>query len=155
MKIIVKRLSNVDKEELSKYLVKVDKDFSPALSDYHSDLIKYAEQLLEKGIVWLSIVDNQSVGMIAVYANDTENKNAYLAILSTIQQYRKLGVAQKMMTVLLEYLCTTKMQKIRVRSNNPSAIYLYKKNGFIESGEEYVKGKHKFWLECDINNKIL
>ena len=105
-------------------------DDSFVVKDYFKNVIKnknnillcYEEDTIIKGYIFFKIIN-------------TNNNNGYLIDgLYVIEEYRKNGIATKLLESGLNILNDTNVKfiDINVLSNNKSAINLYKKFGFNE-----------------------
>ncbi|WP_276911946.1 GNAT family N-acetyltransferase [Hallella colorans] len=155
MNVLMRKLlfTPIHMKEMVSYLKTVDGDFSPPLSKQQPDLEKYAEKLLTKGDVWEAMVDNQSAGMIAVYANDIKNKFAYLSLLSVKSTFRNHGIAKLMLDEVFRFVRKKGMRTFCLESNNPIAIQLYEYLGFRISKEICVGDEKKMLMECTLKDQ--
>lgn len=104
----------------------VDKTFPVALSAQRN-LDELADKILTLGhgaLAW----NGEVMGGISWYDNDVEV--AYINILAVLPQYRRLGIARK----LLEYVfgqMPDRIRWVRVRTRNLGAFSLYEQCGFV------------------------
>ncbi|MBE7036418.1 MAG: GNAT family N-acetyltransferase [Ruminococcaceae bacterium] len=128
---MIRQLTNVDKEVLTRYLKQVDQDFPIPLSE-KVDLEEYSDKILLNGIGFVHIVEENIAGAILFYANDLETKMAYISVLSVSSAYRKRGIAQGLLTTCLQKCEAMGYQTICLHTHktNYGAISLYEKNGF-------------------------
>jgi ribosomal protein S18 acetylase RimI-like enzyme len=73
--------------------------------------------------------------LIAAYCNDLEKRIAYVTSVSVIKEHMGKGVASNLMHQCIKHMNDLGMSQIslEVASDNPSAIRLYEKCGFISS----------------------
>lgn len=123
----------MDKKTLMEFLQKVDKDFTPYLSQ-KTDLSAFGDRLLSYANLFVSRAENGEIkGLVALYANDFVKRYAYIPLLAVAPEYRKQGIARKLMNEAIEYvkkLGTEKMQVIGIHTSNPIAFDFYKELGF-------------------------
>jgi len=132
------KLGTENIKELTIYLLEVEGDFTPPLfqrildkSDAKS-INDNANKLLSKANVFSFLDNNIITSVIAIYANDFTNYNAYIPILSVNKKYRGLGLASKLLEVSIKCASKNDMKQIYVRTwtDNYIAISLYEKFDF-------------------------
>ncbi len=123
----------MDKNVLMEFLQKVDKDFTPYLSQ-KTDLSSFCGKMLDNAKLFVSYAANGEIkGLVALYANDFTKKYAYIPLLAVAPMYRKQGIARTLMDSALEYvrgLGTEKIRIIGIHTSNPIALQFYEKLGF-------------------------
>ncbi len=84
-------------------------------------------------IGFCAIIDNDVVGYLSCHAICDE---ANLNNIVTDKNYRRKGIANKLLTRLVNHLKYKDVTRLylEVRSNNLAAISLYEKTGFIKNG---------------------
>lgn len=130
MKPVIMELSELN--EVYKTIHSFDSEFVPTLSERGLDLKAYAQKLYEFALVYTLNIDNTESGFVAFYANDLNQKTAYLAQIAVKSHAIKRGFGY----LLLKHAMETskregmKNMKLEVYSHNYTAIEFYKKNGF-------------------------
>ena len=123
----------MNKKVLMEFLQKVDKDFTPYLSQ-KIDLSSFCDKMLANAKLFVSCSTNGEIkGLVALYANDFTKKYAYIPLLAVAPMFRKQGIARTLMDSALEYvrgLGTEKIQIIGIHTSNPIALSFYEKLGF-------------------------
>lgn len=123
----------MDRELLMEFLYKVDKDFTPCLSQ-KTDLSAFCDRLLNHANLFASQDgDGKIKGLVALYANDFVKKYAYIPLLAVSPEYRKQGIARRLMNEAIGYvkkLGTEKIQVIGIHTSNPIAFDFYRELGF-------------------------
>ena len=78
--------------------------------------------------------ENKIVGACFFYCNNTVDGIAFLTLMGVLKEYRKNGIANNLLNMMIIYCRHKKFKKIRLytRNTNTSAIKLYKRNGFYE-----------------------
>lgn len=120
------------------YLQEVKDDFSPPLSQRISensnvkDINEYCEKLLSKANVFATFDRNKIVGVIAIYTNNRIKREAYIPILSVMNNYKGRGIASRLLETAVSCAHENKMKIVHVKTwpENKNAISLYKKNKF-------------------------
>ena len=123
----------MDKNVLMEVLQKVDKDFTPYLSQ-KTDLSAFGDRLLNHANLFVSKDEKGEIkGLVALYANDFVKKYAYIPLLAVAPEYRKQGIARMLMNEAIDYvreLGSEKIQVIGIHTSNPIAFDFYKELGF-------------------------
>ena len=135
------------KDVLLDFLKELDGDFHPPLSE-KTDLESFADKMLDNAVFFYELSDSGSIkGLIAMYANDYEKQYAYIPLLAVSPRYRKLGIANRLLSATLQYIASLKgkINTIGIHANNPVAISLYQKIGFkckeTINGRSYLEFK--------------
>ena len=121
------------KNEIENLLKEFDKDFTAGLLLRIDDLSKYAEKLFLNAINKVAIENNQIVGFICFYCNDTEKKIAYITQLCVKNTFRNKGIGSELISDCIEYCKNLKMKilKLEVANTNKNAFHFYMKKGFV------------------------
>jgi len=89
---------------------------------------------------WVAEVDGRIVSMIVVWLFVAE---AHIATLATHPDFRRQGIAKKLLAHALQYLISEGAQSsfLEVRASNAAAQEMYRKFGYKESGrrQHYYK----------------
>jgi len=82
---------------------------------------------------WVAEADGRIIGMIVVWLIVAE---AHVATLATHPDFRRQGIAKKLLSHALQYLSSEGAQSsfLEVRANNTAAQEMYRKFGYKESG---------------------
>ena len=115
--------------ELYQFLKEIDEDFSPNLSS-KVVLSEYAEKIQNKAKLIIDIDNNIIRGLVVLYCNDLDNKNAYISLVGVKKDYRGRGIARNMMKEAIQVAKEGGMKILGIHSNNPLALNLYKSLGF-------------------------
>ena len=117
---------------LLEFIKKVDSDFTPALSD-RIEIQDFANKLIHNAEFFCIVDDQDRVGaVVALYANDYENKYAYYPFVATLSSLRGRGLASSLMQESLDYLheLSGNIRCAGIHTNNRIACHLYEKMGF-------------------------
>ncbi|MBO5539826.1 MAG: GNAT family N-acetyltransferase [Muribaculaceae bacterium] len=139
---MITQLDNIPENviRLSYYLHQIDNDFGIPLS-HKTELNAYASKLITKGIVIVSVENNEINGLLAGYNNDTVNGCAVISILSTRSDCRGRGISRLLVDKMIEICHMSSMKKIIVDSINPIAVSLYQSCGFKIVGQDHIEGR--------------
>ena len=118
------------------YLVDVDEDFTPPLSE-RVEIKRYAEKLSSNAINVFVSINTQDIAHAAFYANDMSQSRAFLTSISVKSAARGRGVSDALMKDILLRSMKAGMTEIflEVDATNTGAIRFYRKVGF-----EFSKG---------------
>lgn len=95
--------------------------------------------------------EEKLIGLVSSYFNDRKRYHAYINSVSTESAFTGKKIATKLMKMCLDYAHENKFKKIglEVTANNPGAIHLYKKFGFLE----IAKKNHTLHMEKNLSGK--
>jgi ribosomal protein S18 acetylase RimI-like enzyme len=136
--MIIKRLLLSELSLLSDYIKHVQFDFDPPLferinkrSDVNT-IESYALKLLTKGNVFTFLEQEIIVAIIAIYTNNSNDKEAYIPLLSVKKEFSGKGLATLLLERASNCAIENNMKVIYVKTwmGNKNAIALYKKNGY-------------------------
>lgn len=65
-------------------------------------------------------------------------KKAYITSVFTDEEYRCNGIQNELMKMSLDFLKSIECKKIELDADNPHAIKLYQKFGFVKDNEKYI-----------------
>lgn len=118
---------------LMEFLQKVDKDFTPRLSQ-KTDLSSFCDKLLANARLFVSYSDDGRIkGLVAIYANDFTRRYAYVPLVAVSPECRSQGVAKALVYMAVAYvkdLGRDNIQTVGIHTSNPIALALYRKLGF-------------------------
>lgn len=103
---------------------------------YHFIQIKHIEEMVQKGEMkfWAAFEGNQMAGVIALRGNQ------HISLLFVKNQYRRKGIAGKLVSVLIAACTEMNLEKKAVTVNaSPYAVEVYKHMGFVSLTEEQKK----------------
>jgi ribosomal protein S18 acetylase RimI-like enzyme len=106
-----------------------------SIDDYANKLCKYA-------IVLLAEEKQDLIGVAAMYANDMDTKQAYLAQIGVSRSHQGMGVGKLLLSRCVEIAKKRSMttMKLEVGKNNLGAIAFYLRYGFV--AEKTVGASH-------------
>lgn len=118
---------------LCDYLNNVDEDFPIPLSE-KVNLNDFAKKIIDAGIGFYYLDGEKLAGVILFYANNKETLTSYVSVLSVDENYRKQGIAQKLLNECINYCKKLEFKHIELYTHktNTGAIKLYEKNGFVK-----------------------
>ena len=127
------KLCRVIGDEQISALLEDFKYIFPHLEDRKNNLSDYAKKLNKYGKVYCAKSNNTVFGMVALYDNNKETKEAFIALIGIKDEYRHKGLGTELMISILEVLKSEGMKslKLEVDNCNLHAIDYYKRNGFI------------------------
>jgi ribosomal-protein-alanine N-acetyltransferase len=127
------------------HLKKCDSQFIPVLS-LVVDLNGYASKIYANADRFEAWQNNELIGLVAAYFNDTVNAAGFITNVSVDNSYSGYGIASKLLSMCIDHAKTFhfKCINLEVNKNNSKAIDLYKKFQFEEFGSfnNNLKLKH-------------
>lgn len=126
-------MNNIEKNDLVKYLKKVDLSFPIPLSR-KVNLEEYADKLLEKATLCCEYKEHELVGLVAGYTDNLINNLAYIALVGVTENAQHQGIASRLVKEFCEICNKKKIDKVHLYTDttNIKAIKMYKKLGFEE-----------------------
>ena len=133
--LIVYKTNNASVSEILNFLIQCDEDFIPPLSS-RVTLNHYADKIAQKSKRFEAWHEDQLIGLVAMYCNDSENSKAFITNVSVQSAFARRGVAKKLLQQCIEHAKLNEIQQIclEVGSDNLSARRLYDRLGFNVSG---------------------
>lgn len=103
---------------------------------FDGDLNSLIEKIHKNGVCFVC-TDDEICGVIAFYANNFENKTAFITSLLIDENHRGKGIATKLIYAAESYSTECGMKKISLEVNkkNDIAIKLYTKLGYLKYDE--------------------
>jgi lipopolysaccharide/colanic/teichoic acid biosynthesis glycosyltransferase/ribosomal protein S18 acetylase RimI-like enzyme len=135
------RKKKLSKEELLAFMHSVDKDFIPTLSEQAGDLDAYSTKLCSPiaNLFFEKDDINRVKGVLAVYAKEKENPNAFITFVASGQDFRHQGVVRRLLNTTIEYCKSEGKKSVELFTHNPAAVELYKSMGFVMLEEGKMK----------------
>ena len=141
MKIFIKKAINDDINEINNMLTDLIQDERQYDDNINKNYLvkEYYEQFLEKKDSCIIVAKNESnnimgygFGFIVNYGNVYNNKVAQLDAIFIKPEYRKRGIARKIIQYFTEWSKKKQVSfiELKVCNNNKDAIKLYEKEGF-------------------------
>ncbi|WP_225748734.1 GNAT family N-acetyltransferase [Paraeggerthella sp. Marseille-Q4926] len=111
--------------------------YQPPLSTRLEDFESYVERIAQNGTTFVCKEGGYLAGGIAVYANDTASKTAFVTQLATMPGFRRKGIGTVLIARACDYSKAKGMTsiKLEVRKNNKRAMAFYKSKDFIFDGD--------------------
>lgn len=120
-----------DKKEIISVLNEF-KQILPSLKSGRVNIDDFADKILKNGHLCVFSQDQTIQGFSAFYANDTQNKVAYLTMIAVKEEYRREGIGDKLLSFVEKESKLRGMNqlKLEVSISNLGAIKFYEKHGF-------------------------
>lgn len=127
-------IKTADLNSVLTHLVKCNDNFIPRLSE-KLDIPAYSKKIVENSVTFEAWKNDELVGLIAAYFNDTNTYSGFITNVSTIKEYSGKGIASQLMKMCFNYAGENGFGQIflEVFHQNSSAIQLYKKYNFIQT----------------------
>ena len=123
-----------DANEILDMLYRFDCIF-PKLGEKAHDYNLFAQKLTQNAVVCVVKENNETCGLSAFYANDFENRVAFITLFGILPKYQRKHLGKQ----LMEYCCTESISRgmkhirLEVDLDNSRAIVFYEQNGFVKS----------------------
>lgn len=94
------------------------------------------DKLFLKGM-FIAAHRSDALRYCAFYANDAENRSAYISLIAVLPSYQNLHIGTYLLHTSLDIAVSRGMQTciLEVKKGNDAAIGFYKSNGFTLLGE--------------------
>ena len=137
-----------DESDVIDFLKKIDEIFPIPLSE-RINIEEYAKKQLTHGIVICADISGKIVGILLGYANDTQNKRAYIGTIGISAECQSKGIGKKLIDEMKQYSKTMGMNKIGLHTHktNSGAIRFYTREGFQKISELNSERKDDVYLE--------
>ncbi len=131
----IKRLNNTngDLRRLINLLRNLNDLFIPPLNSF-LNIDTYTQKLLLLAEVFVAEINNQDVGVVAVYANDNQLQRAFLSCIGVQQNFHNRGIGSSLLDAAVRAVMEKGMMQMRLEvcTQNSQLIEMYKKKGFSE-----------------------
>lgn len=129
------------------HLTKCNDDFFPILES-RVKIDDYALKIYEKAISFEAWDEDILIGLLAAYF-DERNHTAFVTNVSLLKNYKRRGIASKLILLCTDYAKQNKIKEIRleVNRNNVEAVALYRSNNFSECHSKGDQIYMKFLIE--------
>ena len=122
------KVNSSTREQISSHLKQCDNLFVPNLSSY-VDIDSYSQKLYDKSQRFEVYCDDNLIGLICAYINDSDS---FITNVSIIGEYQGKGLSNFLLDSYIEHSKSKKHEKIKleVKIENQRAISFYKKKDF-------------------------
>jgi len=112
------------------------------------DIHAYANKLIKFADMQFVVHNQNIIGFLAVYANDTQTHIAHIPIISILPGYQRKGIGKVMLSRAIALARQKKMQHLwlNVMKENYAAIHFYESMRFKISAEK----DHKYVMERNL-----
>jgi ribosomal protein S18 acetylase RimI-like enzyme len=117
--------------KISAHLRACDAAFVPPLSQRLA-IDAYSEKIVTRAERFEAWSDDDLVGLLAAYCNDSGRRSAFVTSVSVMPQWQGLGVASRLLQACIDHATTGGFQRIELEVDvrNAPAALLYTKHGF-------------------------
>ena len=128
-------------------ILRVLNDFQsifPHLIEKIDNLDSYADKLSRFAEVYCAYKDDRMFGLLVLYANDIENKKAYITLIGVKKDFEHMGLGTYLLNEAMNIARTRGMKhiKLEVDNDNLHAVEFYERNGFCVCGETQNNSKY-------------
>jgi N-acetylglutamate synthase-like GNAT family acetyltransferase len=137
---------NSRKEDILKFLQKVDKEFRPALSEKTS-LEEYADKVCSLAELVIAEDDRGVYGLTVIYCNDKTDCRAHIALVGVVPEYQGKGIGRMIIDTLEQDEFFLRAKRVYIHSAM-NAIKFYQKMGYDHvNGEIVIDEDDSYMLE--------
>jgi ribosomal protein S18 acetylase RimI-like enzyme len=131
---IIYKTKTADINQVFNHLQNCKDDFIPALNTT-VDIAAYSKKIVENATTFEAWANENLTGLIAVYCNDIDKKDAFITNVSVLNKFLGRGIASRLLANCIKYVTEQNFKAIRLEVNqkNKQAINLYKKHNFEET----------------------
>lgn len=122
--------------EVLAFMESVEKDFVPSLFQ-RVDVDSFISKILTRATINTCRYDGQIIGMIALYENNIMTKEAYITYLAVAAQWRKNGVASRLLQLADESSTKAGMKSISVSTCFLPVAHFYQQHAYSVCKTEY------------------
>ena len=117
--------------EIVAHLLCANVSFEPSLSS-RVDIHAYAQKLQDRAVRFEAWLDEELVGLVASYCNQTDKGKAFVTSVSVLPQCQGQGIAVRLMRQCIEHVQGLGFRQIELEVDHRSlpAVALYQKFGF-------------------------
>ncbi len=128
------RQTDLSFNEVLSFITENDLNFEPPLSSRIGSLEKYVDKLFLNATFFHKRENGNLVAIVATYLNDFKTKVAYISYVYVKSDYRKKGIAKRLLLDTFKKAKQAGMREIKleVLSANTEAKILYTGLGFTE-----------------------
>lgn len=131
LKEITYKINHATHQDIIAHLTECSALFIPPL-EYRTDINTYASKIENLADTIEAWVKDVLIGLIAVYCNDLDSRQAYITSVSVKEQYAGMGIASTLLKMCIQHVKKAGFVKIDldVHEKNDQAIILYEGRGF-------------------------
>jgi ribosomal protein S18 acetylase RimI-like enzyme len=133
--VILAQLDRTDSSEKRLYtlLSLLDYSFIPPLNSV-TNISAYCAKLIQFAEVIVAIYLKEDIGLIAIYANDEQERCAFITSIGVKPEFHGKGIGRILLQRGIQVAHEKGMQRVHLEVNleNQAALKLYHKAGFIE-----------------------
>ncbi|MFZ6643632.1 GNAT family N-acetyltransferase [Undibacterium sp. TC4M20W] len=130
--------NQASQQAIAAHLQQCDAAFMPTLSsrlnidDYASKITKLAQRFEAN-----ASAEHELAGLVAMYCNDVQHRRAFITNVSVLPTWQQQGIALALLKQALQFAQARGCLQVEleVNTNNPAAIALYEKIGFVQHAE--------------------
>lgn len=129
--------NNSDLAQIKWHLEQCDQLFIPPLSE-RVVLSEYAAKLSDRGERFEAWMNKTLVGLVAAYANNLQDRIAYVTSVSVLPEFQGANIAGRLLTSCARFAESRGFRRLalEVHGSNSQVIKLYHRMGFTTSREQ-------------------
>lgn len=121
---------------LIRLLEEVDAEFAPPLSQRLS-IPAYVDKMIANAVILPLFECGELLAFVGMYCNDPTRRKAYISMVATSADGRGKGIASSLVNHAIAFAGRSGFDELslEVYRSNTAALNLYRKLGFVVSGE--------------------
>lgn len=133
-------INKASEVQIFNHLTQCSELFIVPLATY-VNINEYAAKIKKNAVTIEAWENEELIGLIAVYLNDTILLEGFITNVSVLQRFQKKGISKCLLlkTIELSKANNFKELKLSVYKDNVPALKLYKQNGFKKESEKENK----------------
>lgn len=135
---ITYKINRATHQDIVAHLTECSALFIPPL-EYRTNINTYASKIESLADTIEAWVKGDLVGLIAVYCNDLDSRQAYITSVSIKRQFGGMGIASELLKRCIQHVKEANFfgVNLEVHEKNEKAITLYKRHGFEAIGTNH------------------
>lgn len=147
------RINKTTEVDIAEHLKRCDTTFVPSLSS-RVDLAEYAHKLANRSTRIEAWLDDELVGLVAVYCSDGERPVAFVTSVSVVPECTRRGIGKLLLENAVSLSRSRGVQQIEleVSRKNVVAIGLYEECGFVVREADDSRDVLKLHRQCQMES---
>lgn len=130
---------------LYEYLVEMDKEYAPPISNLVDDMFGYALKICKNAYIIVAKDKKEVIGIYAIYINE---KYSFMTTGSVKYHYRGKGIFKQLIQQGINLSKEKKVlyTELEVYAENERAVSIYTQNGYVLNSEDKDKKTMRLYL---------
>jgi len=143
------KVKTAEEGRIYSFLKECNDSFCPKL-DTRTDIIEYSKKIFNNAVTFEAWSENDLVGLVAAYFNNTDDRSGYVTIVAISKDYLRQGIATDLMNMCINHAerSGTKEIKLEVYKTNLPAISVYNRFGF----KKYTNAEDQILMKLEVTS---